>query len=205
MRQALGFLLRILYEILLWMIVTTVSAVLIAYGYDPDWFLTNIFGPDVAAALLNGSLRFATGDVVRTIILVVGLAAMLGLVYYHAIRPKIRDLKKSNRTLSSTSTSPQFTLPVWTEAAIDRQFLDRTFRNEQVTLDKSRYINCKFANVTFVYRGEGPWMLTNCSIEGTKAVLCPRPDLDALLRFLMAIDMFRGTKADTVPGDQVKR
>jgi hypothetical protein len=91
--------------------------------------------------------------------------------------------------------------PAGTLGAVSRQFRDRTFRNEQVEIDGHSYIDCVFDHVTFVYRGTAGFDFRNCKAVNF-AIMCPRPDLDGVLRFLHSLEVLKTEKFDIVPRDQ---
>lgn len=49
--------------------------------------------------------------------------------------------------------------------AFVKEFVDQTFLGKSLSLDRRRFVRCKFYDVEFSYSG-GPWHLENCEYFG---------------------------------------
>jgi len=46
-----------------------------------------------------------------------------------------------------------------------KEFVEQTFLGNRLTLDRRRFVRCKFYDVEFFYAG-GPWHLEDCQFSG---------------------------------------
>jgi len=74
-------------------VTSTVAAILAGYGYDPKWFLSLLFGAEIADSLLAGTLQFSSGDLTRTLILLAGVAIFLAGAHRFVALPVSRLLE----------------------------------------------------------------------------------------------------------------
>ncbi len=65
---------------------------------------------------------------------------------------------------------------------------NRIFINERVVLDGFSYIDCKFQNVTFVYKGEAPYDLTHNTIIGSYHLSIENPSVSGVIGILKALN-----------------
>jgi hypothetical protein len=47
---------------------------------------------------------------------------------------------------------------------------NKTFSDVPVSLDNSKYVNCRFERVTFLYSG-GPWIVEKCTVDAGCALM----------------------------------
>lgn len=76
------------------------------------------------------------------------------------------------------------TLDEWIRTTPLATVSDKTFRNEEIELDGYMYLNCVFINPTFVFKGEKPFGVPGCRVEGSVNIDARTPQLQLLLVLL---------------------
>ncbi len=107
---------------------------------------------------------------------------------------KIESLEGENEKLKLQSQGEETTIYTPKESASKwssiqkTPIIGKTFKNERVELDGFSYIECKFINVTFVYKGEAPYDMVNIEFIGT-----PRFDISSSEPLGGLIKLLEGT------------
>jgi hypothetical protein len=78
-------------------------------------------------------------------------------------QPKSEELSAQRLGVFDPSTD-------WTQIPT-KTILRKAFENERVELNGYEFVNCKFHNVTFVYKGEAPFYLLEGEISGSRNVV----------------------------------
>jgi hypothetical protein len=105
--------------------------------------------------------------------------AVVGVVIDYGLRHILSHQRRkvSDNTLSEAARE-------W-YATPKKPEVGKTFRNEQVLLDGRSFIQCKFINVTFVYKGEKPFDLRpGNEIQGNHNITADSPQLQGLVKLM---------------------
>jgi len=77
-----------------------------------------------------------------------------------------------------------------------RPVVGKTFENEQVVIDATRFINCKFRNVTFVFEGTGPFEFDGvCEMTPPLSLQTAHPAIQVFMGFQEALKQLPGATA----------
>jgi hypothetical protein len=94
----------------------------------------------------------------------------------------------------------------WTEDYRPKTVVGKTFRNEVIILDGTKYVGCTFENVTFKYNGTTPIQLSGNQVSGTIRLATDNPAISAMSNWLYAVNAFgKDVEVDVNPLDSVEK
>lgn len=110
-----------------------------------------------------------------------------------------KDLKTGPQTIyKNTITIYEDAESKWGSKML-KMVIGKTFQDERVELDGYSYRNCKFIDVTFVYKGETPYHLIDIVCIGQPGFdISSRKSLSGLVRLLEATNNLKNVKVNYI-------